>query len=47
MTGLQFVILGYSIAVVALWGYALNLWVQSRRLSRIESTTRTDEGARS
>lgn len=47
MTGLQYVILGYSIAIVALWGYAVNLWVQSRRLSRIESNTRTDEGVRS
>lgn len=47
MTGLHYVILAYTVAMIALWGYALNLWVQSRRLNRTYTTSRTDEGARS
>lgn len=31
-----YVVLGYAVAVVVLWGYALCLYLEHRRLSRIE-----------
>jgi hypothetical protein len=47
MTGMQYVFLAYAIAMAALWGYALNVWAQSRRLDKFYTNSRPNEGARS
>ena len=46
MTSTHYVVLAYVIAIAALWGYALNLWVQSRRLMKSQRSSRSREGAK-
>jgi len=41
VTSQHYAILGYIVAAVAMWGYAAVLYLEHRRLSRIE---RTEEG---
>jgi hypothetical protein len=36
VTNEQYLILGYAVAIGFLWGYAVLLWVESRKLRRRE-----------
>jgi len=47
MSGEQYVILGYGISILVLWGYALSLYAEHRRLrndERMKKSTTPNRG---